>query len=322
VKRRPTISGALAVIALLLAAGGTAYASTYIITSTHQIKPSVLAQLRGDRGERGYTGKQGKTGASGTNAGTTNGAPPAQGVADSPGSAGAAGAAGQSGAAGANGTNGSAGVAGATGAAGQIGPAGSNGTDGTNGAAGADGATGATGAAGASGINSPLVVTASATSIGPDSGDCGNSWATDTYNRTWEIQPQADGSYTIYEQVQGTFVTTAGSSEPNPSSCPGTGQAGGVTGTFYGVETWSVPAPSSGESADFDPFAECTSACDPTTTGSTSSNDQGNQAFESLFFPTATYAGVTNYDFVYNTAANGSWVDSNTPSNNNGDIAG
>jgi collagen type I/II/III/V/XI/XXIV/XXVII alpha len=314
VKRRPTISGALAVIALLLAAGGTAYAaSSYIITSTHQIKPSVLAQLHGQRGERGYTGKQGKTGANGTNGGTTNGAPPAQGVVDNAGPAGAAGAAGQSGAAGVNGTNG---PAGATGATGQVGAAGANGTDGT------DGTDGAAGAAGASGINNPLVVTASSTSVGPDSGDCGNTWATDTYDRTWTIEPQEDGSYTIYEQVKGTFVTTAGASQPNPSSCSdNTGQDGGVAGTFYGVETWAVSAPG-GESADFDPFAVCTSACDPTTTGSTSSNDQGNQAFEALFFPTATYAGVTNYDFVYHTDGNGSWVDSNTPSNNNGNITG
>jgi hypothetical protein len=319
VKRRPTISGALAVIALLLAAGGTAYAaSSYIITSAHQIKPSVLAQLQGQRGARGYTGKQGKTGANGTNGGTTNGAPPAQGVADNAGAAGAPGAAGQGGPAGANGTNGAAGAAGATGATGQVGAAGTNGTNGTD---GTNGANGAAGAAGASGINSPLVVTASATSTGPDSGYCGTTWATDTYDRTWTIEPQADGSYTIYEQVKGTFVTTAGASEPYPSSCSDTSQAGGVTGTFYGVETWAVSAPG-GESADFDPFAVCTSACDPTTTGSTSSNDQGNQAFEALFFPTATYAGVTNYDFVYHTYGNGSWVDSNTPSNNTGNITG
>ncbi|MGA2756333.1 MAG: hypothetical protein ABSF58_03160 [Solirubrobacteraceae bacterium] len=284
-KRRPTISGVLAVIALFLAGGGAAYASSYLVTSAHQIKPSVLAQLRGQRGARGYTGKQGKTGASSTNGGTTNGAPPAQGVADSVG------------------------PAGATGAAGQVGPPGVNGTNGTAGADGADG------------INSPLVVTASATSTGPDSGACGD-WATDTYNRTWVIQPQEDGSYTIYEQVKGTFVTLADVGEPNPSSCPGTVQAGGVQGTFYGVETWSVSAPSSVQSADFDPFAACTAACDPTTTGSTSSNDQGNQAFELLFFPTATYAGVTNYDFVYTTATNGSWTDSNTVDNNIGDIAG
>jgi hypothetical protein len=269
VKRRPTISGALAVIALVLAAGGTAYASSYIITSAHQIKPSVLAQLRGKRGPRGYTGLRGKAGVTDTTGGTTNSAPPAQG------------------------------------AAGNTGPAGT------------------TGAPGASGVNSPLVVTAAGTSTGPDSGDCGNSWATDTYNRTWVIEPQADGSYTIYEQVKGTFVTLAGVSEPNPASCTGTSlQTGGVTGTFYGVETWAVPAPGANESADFDPFAACTAACDPTTTGTTSSNDQGNLAFESLFFPTAAYAGVTNYDFVYNTAANGSWVDSNTSSNNAGNITG
>ena len=36
----------------------------------------------------------------------------------------------------------------------------------------------------------------------------------------------------------------------------------------------------------------------------------------------ATYAGVTNFDFVYHTAANGSWIDSNTPVNNTGNITG
>ena len=80
--------------------------------------------------------------------------------------------------------------------------------------------------------------------------------------------------------------------------------------------------------ADFDPNASC-SGCSAQTTGSTSSNDQGNEAFQLAFFPGSTYNGVANYDFVYTTGANGSWIDSNTPLNNamadgtpNGNITG
>jgi len=210
--------------------------------------------------------------------------------------------------------NGNSGVAGGQGATGP------KGATGTTGAPGPAGATGSTGATGDPGISSQLVHSYAGTS-GPDSGTCGNNWATDTYNATITVQPQTDGSYTLTKIVSGTFVTTAGVSEPNPSSCPGVDQNGGVNGTFYGTESWSVTSPDPGSSAEFDPMASCGSVCSPKTT-STSSNDAQNQAFEAAFFPGATYAGVTNFDFVYHTAANGSWIDSNTPVNNTGNITG
>ena len=53
-------------LAAIVAVGltGSAYAAgRYVITSTGQIKPSVLKQLRGNRGPRGLTGRQGTTGA-------------------------------------------------------------------------------------------------------------------------------------------------------------------------------------------------------------------------------------------------------------------
>jgi hypothetical protein len=280
--RKPTITGVLAASALFLAlAGGGAYAAdSYIITSTHQIKPSVLKKLandvRGPRGTRGPAGAQGATGAQGA--------------------------------------QGQAGNTGATGAQGQQGQQGQQGDQGPQGNQGNQGDQGQPGLQGPSGVNSPLVYTYNG-SVGPDSGTCGNDWATDTYSRTFVVEPQADGSFTVFETVGGTFVTTAGMSQPDPASCPGTSQTGGVNGNFYGSESWTVPAPASGQSADFDPNANC-SGCSAQTTGSTSSNDQGNAAFQAAFFPGSTYNGAANYDFVYTTAANGSWIDSNTPMNN------
>jgi hypothetical protein len=293
-RRKPSISGALAATALFFAlAGGGAYAaSTYIITSTHQIKPSVLTQIANDvRGPRGTRGSAGPTGQ--------------QGPQGTPGQQGGQGAQGQQG------------------EQGEQGQQGAQGPQGVQGPQGPQGPQGLQGDPGASGVNSPLIFTYTG-SVGPDSGDCGNAWATDTYDRTFVVEPQADGSFTIFETVKGTFVTLGGVDQPNPLTCGVDPQSGGVDGDFYGTESWTIPAPVAGESADFDPNATC-SGCSAQTSGTTSSNDQGNDAFQQAFFPGSSYPGVTNYDFVYTTTSNGSWIDSNTPLNNaqaNGNAGG
>lgn len=75
-RKRLSYANVAATLALVLAlGGGTAWATDYVIVSTHQIKPSVLKKLRGKHGKNGKNGTNGAVGATGpagTNA-TING---------------------------------------------------------------------------------------------------------------------------------------------------------------------------------------------------------------------------------------------------------
>ena len=203
---------------------------------------------------------------------------------------------------------------------------GATGPQGPVGPAGPHGPVGPTGPPGTSGVINPLVYHFSGTS-GPDGGECGDAWATDTYNATFIVEPQVGpggapgGSYTIVKIIDGTFVTKAGASQPNPASCPGTLQTGGVTGTFHGTISWNVPSPGTGLAPDFDSTAVCGAACSPTTT-TTSSNVAQNQAFQAAFFPGSPLTESVNFDLYYTTQANGSWINSNTPMHDTGNITG
>jgi hypothetical protein len=105
IRNRLGIPGIIAVIALFFAmAGGAWAAKKYVITSTNQIKPSVLKSLQGKTGPAGTAGPAGPAGAAGP-----------KGDTGAKGAAGAAGAAGSAGSAGATGATGATGDAGATG---------------------------------------------------------------------------------------------------------------------------------------------------------------------------------------------------------------
>ena len=217
-------------------------------------------------------------------------------------------------------------VSGAHGPTGPKGPVGPGGPLGATGPSGGPGPVGPTGPQGTSGVINPLVYHFSGTS-GPDGGECGTPWATDTYDATFIVEPQVapggapGGSYTIVKIIDGTFVTRAGASQPNPASCPGPLQAGGVTGTFDGTISWNVPSPGAGLAPDFDPVAVCGPACSPTTT-TTSSNVAQNQAFQAAFFPGSTLTESVNFDLYYRTKSNGTWINSNTPMSNTGNVTG
>jgi hypothetical protein len=72
----------------------------------------------------------------------------------------------------------------------------------------------------------------------PDSGTCGNNWATDSFNRDFTVRTETNGTNTVVEQFkQGSFITNTG---PSPAACDptytnhGTTLNGGVTGSMHG----------------------------------------------------------------------------------------
>jgi hypothetical protein len=132
---------------------------------------------------------------------------------------------------------------------------------------------------------------------GGDSSHCGGNWANDNYTRTLQFIPQDNGTIQVVRTYNGTFTTIAGSSQPNPPSCPGTLQTGGVTGTIKGFDVLIVTG------GVFTPNATCP---DPCTTG----------AMLATFFPAgggaAGTGSVTNgWEYQYDAGAN-HWVNRST----------
>jgi hypothetical protein len=108
----------------------------------------------------------------------------------------------------------------------------------------------------------------------PDSGTCGNDWATDTFDRDFTVRTANDGTITIVEQFKnGSFVTTGdGAGEgPSPGACdptdqtpPGTIRAG-VTGSMHGYFIISNVTPQTSSSPFCDAFAMTNDNCTTAT---------------------------------------------------------
>src|SRR3954465_1119930 len=113
-RKHLTPSLIVAIMALFFALGGGAYAAKkYIITSTSQIKPSVVQKLKGNRGPQGAQGIPGVNGTNGTKGDT--GATGPRGQQGIPGTAAAKGEKGDKGDPGATGAPGEKGATGAQG---------------------------------------------------------------------------------------------------------------------------------------------------------------------------------------------------------------
>ena len=76
-----------------------------------------------------------------------------------------------------------------------------------------------------------------------DNGSCGVFWATDTFDRSWNVHNNGNGTFSVDEQDKnGSFVTLGGVS---PGACEtgskhGSAVDAGVTGTFIGYVYYTV----------------------------------------------------------------------------------
>ena len=178
------------------------------------------------------------------------------------------------------------------------GPQGPQGPQGSQGSAGAKGDKGDKGDPGSPGLSVPNVVVTHITS-GRDFGHCGSSqmgtqWANLSYTRTLQFIPQNDGSIQVVRSYNGTFTTLAGAPTPNPPTCPGTPQTGGVTGTFTGYDVVVVTG------GVFHPEATCPDPCITTTMVATFFPAEGGPAGASTI--------NNGWEYQYRTAANGTWI--------------
>jgi len=121
-----------------------------------------------------------------------------------------------------------------------------------------------------------------ATTNDPDSGTCGNDWATDSFDRHLTIfQNKDDGSLLVVEQFKnGAFVTPAPADDParspngpSPGACdtmaPPTGNGGtvatGIQGSFHGFLVIPLPAGTTQNSND--PHCNATTSSNTDCTG-------------------------------------------------------
>lgn len=146
-------------------------------------------------------------------------------------------------------------------------------------------------------------------STSPDSGTCGNDWATDTFARSFKVdtKPNASGVYTVVEYFKkGTFVTMAGSSPGGCDTNPGGTVGAGVTGKMHGSFVLVI------SNGTYDKNAVCTEATCGTTAGFVAT----------VFGAGATY-DVPTFLLHYNAKNHGDWKNASADrGGNQGDITG
>lgn len=91
------------------------------------------------------------------------------------------------------------------------------------------------------------------TVVTEDNGSCGNPWATDTLQRTFQVKDNGDGTYRLTRRDRGTFLTLGGVS---PGKCGskkhGNTVRAGVRGKVVGYLRGTITG------GTFDPNATCT----------------------------------------------------------------
>jgi hypothetical protein len=121
-----------------------------------------------------------------------------------------------------------------------------------------------------------------------DGSSCGGTWAMDTYDRSYTVHDNGDGTFNVTaDSKHGTFVTTGPGS---PGACENTNNHGstvaaGVTGGFQGFLSGTVT------SSTYDPTG-CASADCSTTAG----------FIAAVFGPSAAFtcfAGFAGCDFNF-----------------------
>jgi hypothetical protein len=145
----------------------------------------------------------------------------------------------------------------------------------------------------------------------PDSGTCGNTWASDTLRRTYKVKQNSDGTFTLVAFDRGTFTTVAGQS---PGACETTDTNHGATvtaGIKGGVTGFVVEKISGGT---FNVSATCAAVCD-------------RNAFVAAFFGSSATQTVEKFAYFYGSRdpalIKHVWMNAGTgtTSSNRGDIA-
>ena len=147
-------------------------------------------------------------------------------------------------------------------------------------------------------------------STSPDNGSCGVLWATDTFDRFFNVHDNRDGTFSVDEQFKnGSFVTLGGSSPGacEPGSKHGSTVNADVTGTFVGYLDFTVTG------GTYNPAGCSTVGADCTTL----------VGFLAATFPGGTFTcpgGVCKFGFEYASGDQGllyhHWADVSDKSGN------